>query len=309
MVLVLDDRPNWWNWPSNVIPVRECNKFRIYYNLIHPSFIIYLDFFFPGVGDINYPSGSSTSEADNMSSGNVEINDDDREIQTLSSLLNRVHKTFFSDSCVEKDVKLIMDNEKRAVLGKTVIGFSGLIPVDCKFEGAYYVKLAEMFGAVCKPISTDASSASTLTHLIANDVTAKVRMINDSNPSVKIVRLNWLLDSIFSFKRQLEASYMLAVSRQKRSPVKKHGKGKLVEQDEDHNVLHTASPNRDLASDSSHDSEYEESSYSLSPVIDNIDISIFDEMEKELDHEMEDSSSNEDNDAFNEEDDDDENRE
>ncbi|PGH35203.1 RNA polymerase II subunit A domain phosphatase [[Emmonsia] crescens] len=163
------------------------------------------------------------------------LEDNDSELYKLQERLKAVHKAFFDeydrrrtsslggrvsalrgervasrdkgiDLRIVPDIKLIMPQIKRPVLESVVLVFSGVLPLGTDTQNADISLWAKSFGAA---ISQKISSRTT--HLVAGrNRTAKVREAT-RYPKIKIVTVQWLLDSITQWKRLDEEPYLVPV--------------------------------------------------------------------------------------------------
>ncbi|KAL3477551.1 hypothetical protein BJX99DRAFT_226124 [Aspergillus californicus] len=167
--------------------------------------------------------------------------DNDQELIHLSKRLEDVHSQFYDtydrkrarglggrvaalrgekalskekdvDLKLVPDVKDIMPQQKRRVLGGVVIVFSGVLPLGTDTQTAEVSLWAKSFSAV---IADNINTRTT--HLVAGrNRTAKVREAT-RYPRVKIVTTQWLLDCLVQWKRLDEGPYLLPVHPDDRS--------------------------------------------------------------------------------------------
>ncbi|OJJ51576.1 hypothetical protein ASPZODRAFT_138657 [Penicilliopsis zonata CBS 506.65] len=163
------------------------------------------------------------------------LEDNDRELYLLQERLQQVHRNFYEEydrkrsrslggrvaalrgektQVKEKDVDLklvpdvkdVMPQIKRQVLGGVVMVFSGVLPLGTDMQNADISLWAKSFGAVLAPKIT-----SRTTHLVAGrNRTAKVREAT-RYLKIKIVTTQWLVDSLTQWKRLDETPYLLPV--------------------------------------------------------------------------------------------------
>ncbi|KAL2370921.1 RNA polymerase II CTD phosphatase Fcp1 [Blastomyces gilchristii SLH14081] len=182
-------------------------------------------------------NGDSSSDDSHDSSRHRHhlLEDNDTELYKLEERLKAVHKAFFDeydrrrtsslggrvsalrgervptrdrgiDLRIVPDIKVIMPQIKRPVLNAVVLVFSGVLPLGTDTQNADISLWAKSFGAA---ISTKISSRTT--HLVAGrNRTAKVREAT-RYPNIKIVTVQWLLDSITQWKRVDEEPYLVPV--------------------------------------------------------------------------------------------------
>lgn len=104
------------------------------------------------------------------------------------------------------DVKDIMPQIKRRILGGVVLVFSGVLPLGMDFQNADISLWAKSFGVT---ISSRVNARTT--HLVAGrNRTAKVRDAT-RYPNVKIVTTQWLVDSLVQWRQMDEEPYLLPV--------------------------------------------------------------------------------------------------
>ncbi|KAK2773487.1 Carboxy-terminal domain (CTD) phosphatase [Emmonsiellopsis sp. PD_33] len=173
------------------------------------------------------------------------LEDNDTELYQLQERLRNVHQTFFDeydrkrtqslggrvsalrgervpardkgvDLRIVPDIKVIMPQIKRSVLESVVLVFSGVLPLGTDTQNADISLWAKSFGAT---ISHKISTRTT--HLVAGrNRTAKVREAT-RYPNVKIVTVQWLLDSMTHWRRLDEEPYLVPVHPEDRGePIK-----------------------------------------------------------------------------------------
>ncbi|KAL3453578.1 hypothetical protein BJX65DRAFT_264288 [Aspergillus insuetus] len=161
--------------------------------------------------------------------------DNDQELIQLAERLEQVHSQFFDeydkkrarglggrvaalrgekaltkekdvDLKLVPDVKDIMPQIKRRILGGVVIVFSGVLPLGTDTQNADISLWAKSFGVtIAHKISMKT------THLVAGrNRTAKVREAT-RYPRIKIVTTQWLLECLTQWKRLDEGPYLLPV--------------------------------------------------------------------------------------------------
>ncbi|KAE8352580.1 hypothetical protein BDV28DRAFT_134850 [Aspergillus coremiiformis] len=181
-------------------------------------------------------SSSSIDESQDSSKHRHHLlEDNDRELFQLEERLEQVHKQFFNEydqrrtkglggrvaalrgektASKEKDVDLklvpdikdIMPEIKRQILGGVILVFSGVLPLGTDTQNADISLWARSFGAV---VSQKINLKTT--HLVAGrNRTAKVREATRYT-NVKIVTTQWLLDSLTQWKWLDEEPYLLPV--------------------------------------------------------------------------------------------------
>ncbi|KAL2815013.1 hypothetical protein BJX63DRAFT_391226 [Aspergillus granulosus] len=161
--------------------------------------------------------------------------DNDQELIQLAERLEQVHSQFFDeydkkrarglggrvaalrgekalskekdvDLKLVPDVKDIMPQLKRRILGGVVIVFSGVLPLGTDTQNADISLWAKSFGVtIAHKINMKT------THLVAGrNRTAKVREAT-RYPQIKIVTTQWLLECLVQWKRLDEEPYLLPV--------------------------------------------------------------------------------------------------
>ncbi|KAJ5577191.1 NLI interacting factor [Penicillium sp. DV-2018c] len=161
------------------------------------------------------------------------LEDHDQELYQLQNRLEQVHAQFYEeydkrrtlalggrvaalrgekvhskdkdvDLKLVPDVKDIMPQIKRRILGDVVLVFSGVLPLGMDFQNADISLWAKSFGAT---ISSRVNARTT--HLVAGrNRTAKVREAT-RYPNVKIVTTQWLVDSLVQWRLMDEEPYLL----------------------------------------------------------------------------------------------------
>ncbi|KAI1314709.1 Carboxy-terminal domain (CTD) phosphatase [Mortierella claussenii] len=156
---------------------------------------------------------SSTDSVSKSSKVKAPVLDDkDDELQRVSDILLRVHERYF-DALENRaigagreapNVKVIISNMKSEVLRRTNIVFSSVIPLGQRPESADIWRQARTFGANCFT-----KLSSRITHVVAaKPGTAKV-MSARRRKNIRIVRPEWLYDSIAKWQKQDESKYLL----------------------------------------------------------------------------------------------------
>ncbi|KAJ0426144.1 hypothetical protein BJY00DRAFT_273096 [Aspergillus carlsbadensis] len=161
--------------------------------------------------------------------------DNDQELIQLAERLEQVHSQFFDeydkkrarglggrvaalrgekalskekdvDLKLVPDVKDIMPQIKRGILGGVVIVFSGVLPLGTDTQNADISLWAKSFGVTIAP-----KINMKTTHLVAGrNRTAKVREAT-RYPRINIVTTQWLLECLTQWKRLDEEPYLLPV--------------------------------------------------------------------------------------------------
>ncbi|KAE8141189.1 hypothetical protein BDV38DRAFT_268837 [Aspergillus pseudotamarii] len=181
-------------------------------------------------------SSSSMDESQDSSKHRHHLlEDNDRELFQLEERLEQVHKQFFEEYDLRRmrglggrvaalrgektpskdkdvdlklvpDIKDIMPQIKRQILGGVILVFSGVLPLGTDTQNADISLWAKSFGAV---ISQKINVKTT--HLVAGrNRTAKVREATRYT-NVKIVTTQWLLDCLTQWKWLDEEPYLLPV--------------------------------------------------------------------------------------------------
>ena len=152
------------------------------------------------------------------------LQDDDRELERVLTVLESVHEEYYSASEADRNVEHIIPRMKEQVLPGCNIVFSGVIPLDqdtTRYEisirhtadpiadvpvcRAEIWRLALQFGATCANVLQTRT-----THVVAaKNGTSKVNQAR-RRKGVHIVSPSWLDDSIAAWHRQPEEDYALA---------------------------------------------------------------------------------------------------
>ncbi|EEP82582.1 conserved hypothetical protein [Uncinocarpus reesii 1704] len=177
------------------------------------------------------------------------LEDNDSELYQLEERLRQVHTRFFEeydrkrslalggrvsalrgervptkdkdvDLRIVPDIKIIMPQIKRRILEAVVMVFSGVLPLGTDLQNADISLWAKSFGAI---ITNRIDSRTT--HLVAGrNRTAKVREATRYS-KIKIVTVQWLLDSLTQWKRLDEEQYLVPVHPDDRGePINLSGK-------------------------------------------------------------------------------------
>ncbi|KXN90103.1 RNA polymerase II subunit A C-terminal domain phosphatase [Leucoagaricus sp. SymC.cos] len=176
----------------------------------------------------NQPSSSNEKDVENETAAPVYqlekpkqalLKNDDTELDRIGKFLDEVHRRFFEsydqrspESYRRKqgtankrlyDVTTIIPLIRSEVLAGVHIVFSGVIPLDTPQETTELWGLAHMFGAKCH-----ADLTPEVTHVVtAKRGTKKVETARKRG-GIKIVRPEWLNDSVALWGRQDEEPYL-----------------------------------------------------------------------------------------------------
>ncbi|KAJ5827068.1 hypothetical protein N7447_003831 [Penicillium robsamsonii] len=161
------------------------------------------------------------------------LEDHDQELYQLQNRLEQIHLQFYDeydkrrtlalggrvaalrgekvhsrdkdvDLKLVPDVKDIMPQIKRRILGGVVLVFSGVLPLGIDFQNADISLWAKSFGVT---ISSRVNARTT--HLVAGrNRTAKVREAT-RYPNIKIVTTQWLVDALVQWRHVDEEPYLL----------------------------------------------------------------------------------------------------
>lgn len=181
------------------------------------------------------------------------LEDHDKELFQLQDRLGQVHTIFFEeydkkrsrglggrvaalrgekapsrdrdvDLKLVPDIKDIMPQYKRRMLGGVVLVFSGVLPLGTDTQNADISLWAKSFGVI---IATKINARTT--HLVAGrNRTAKVREAT-RYPNVKIVTTQWLLDCLTTWRHLDEEPYLLPVHPEDRGEPLSPGSRELAE--------------------------------------------------------------------------------
>ncbi|EPX72953.1 CTD phosphatase Fcp1 [Schizosaccharomyces octosporus yFS286] len=140
------------------------------------------------------------------------LHEGDKELLHLERILTRIHQAYYDEESrnenqknkVHANVERIIPSMKSKVLKGCRILFSGVIPLGIDVFSSDIAKWAMSFGA---QIVLDFDQSPT--HLIAAKIrTEKVKTAINMG-SVRVVKLNWLTDSISAWERLSESNYLL----------------------------------------------------------------------------------------------------
>jgi len=138
--------------------------------------------------DSSPPSSQNPAPVKSQVRVNVKDQDRDDELLALSKALLDLHKRFFAlvERNLQASMKVVISTKKREVLGRVVILFSGVIPLEKNPRRSDLWRLAESFGALC----TDTLDIPNVTHVVAMRKTEKVTKALKST-TICIVTLDW----------------------------------------------------------------------------------------------------------------------
>ncbi|KAJ6018958.1 hypothetical protein N7499_009865 [Penicillium canescens] len=187
------------------------------------------------VAESNESTSSMEDSQESMKHRHHLLEDHDQELFQLQNRLEQVHTQFFDeydkkrtlalggrvaalrgekvpskdkdvDLKLVPDVKDIMPQIKRRILGGVVLVFSGVLPLGTDFQNADISLWAKSFGVIISP-----KVNARTTHLVAGrNRTAKVREAT-RYPDIKIVTTQWLVDSLVQWRHVDEEPYLLPV--------------------------------------------------------------------------------------------------
>lgn len=119
------------------------------------------------------------------------LSDDDEELPYLTKILLDVNARFYElhDSGLPADIKDLMPEMKKKVLGRTCLVFTGMFPINATRGEPSIITWARSFGA-----RIESKISRHITHLILYEAkTAKVRLAKTLyGDKVKVVHPNWL---------------------------------------------------------------------------------------------------------------------
>ncbi|RKP39127.1 HAD-like domain-containing protein, partial [Dimargaris cristalligena] len=223
MVVAIDDRADVWQNSPHLIKVKPYS-------------------FFTGIGDINSgflpkqnlpttevtptpppppPPKLVTAQSTPPIAPSVvfkhPFEDHDRELDRIYRLLSQAHAMFYNRVDDQQqgaggkkpDVAEFLSSLKRRVLRDVHIVFSSVIRLDVDPRRSDIWQWARSFGARCSESlpRSGTSNAPRVTHLVAGKPdTAKVKEARRLG-GVEIVKFEWLIDSLHSWKRLDEAPY------------------------------------------------------------------------------------------------------
>lgn len=133
----------------------------------------------------------------------------DDELYSVLSLLNKIHKLFYSSKEPRKqDVKNLFGKVRKQLFEDCRFVFSSMIPIGVDPATTLIWEICELFGAKCEPEVDE-----TTTHVIsARDTTKKIRIARElasSGQPLFIVTPRWIFDCIVKWKKVEETSYLL----------------------------------------------------------------------------------------------------
>ncbi|CAO3622242.1 unnamed protein product [Mucor fragilis] len=159
--------------------------------------------------NVNFPNQEKPGNNNILASFHPKHEDTDRILQVINRALTDVHDEFYrrvDRGESEPHVAIILPEIKRRVLKDCTLVFSGVIPLHYRPQDATIWKMATAFGATCLEELT-----GKVTHLVAaNAGTSKVNTAR-KYAHIKIVSPPWLMNSIWNFKRENEAPYIIPV--------------------------------------------------------------------------------------------------
>lgn len=180
MVTVIDDRGDVWNWSPNLIKVLPFT-------------------FWSGTGDINsrlLPHRSGLV--------NPTLPAEDREMEVVGSVLERLHALFYK-SPRTADVAKLLPVLKCAVFDKCVLLFSGFFPTNANLDDQDIVQFVRSFGAVVV-----ADFLPSVTHVVAkNGGTVKARQAGGAGKTV--VSIEWVFACVQQWRHVGEQEFRLRV--------------------------------------------------------------------------------------------------
>jgi len=193
-VLIIDDRADVWDYSRNLVQV--------------PPF-----YFFIGTGDVNARPGMVQHVLPDVKVPvSVEyevtmsrfVREPDHALEEIYLVLEEAHRTFFRQMDggeAMPDIKIIMDDLKRSVLGETGIVFSSLAPMQSRIQDSHLWRMAEQYGSVCDMELNDRT-----THVVSYRCdTSKV--LCAVQRGLHVVTPDWLLQSVFSWDRLPEKKF------------------------------------------------------------------------------------------------------
>ncbi|VDK83663.1 unnamed protein product [Onchocerca ochengi] len=191
MIVMIDDRPDVWQYSDALIQVKPYR-------------------FFKEIGDINAPR---YDKGESILSGSYAEQDmeseDDETLEYVAVVLTKVHSAFYElydDAKVNRfpDLKGIISYLRRQVLRDCSIVLSGVIPVGVDIKKTEAYRLCVQFGAVV----TDNVSSSTTHVIAARWGTTKVHEAQKL-PNVYIVNPKWLFMCVERWEKADEKEFEL----------------------------------------------------------------------------------------------------
>lgn len=211
LVCIIDDREDVWDFSPNVIPVKPYHFFRNTGDIHNDprsqmSTGVATDYLAPGVKIKEKPPKNDKNEADSEQSDEIEVEEEDDYLIYLTSILKRVHKTFYEVYDKKKygiaEVKWVIEHLRSRVLSGCELAFSGLVPLRTKLEESEPALLATRLGA-----KISHSLKPSTTHLVAaGKGTAKVHQAKKMK-DLKVVNPHWLLTCAHRWEKVDERLY------------------------------------------------------------------------------------------------------
>ncbi|CAG9531055.1 unnamed protein product [Cercopithifilaria johnstoni] len=191
MIVMIDDRPDVWQYSDALIQVKPYR-------------------FFKEIGDANaskYEKGERV-HSDSYAEQDME-SEDDESLEYVSIVLTKIHRAFyelFDDAKVNRfpDLKGIISYFRKQVLRDCSIVFSGIVPVGVDIKKTEAYRLCVQFGAVV----TDNVSSSTTHVIAARWGTTKVYEANKL-PNISIVNPKWLFACVERWEKADEKEFEL----------------------------------------------------------------------------------------------------
>uniref|UniRef100_A0A158Q8S8 RNA polymerase II subunit A C-terminal domain phosphatase n=1 Tax=Elaeophora elaphi TaxID=1147741 RepID=A0A158Q8S8_9BILA len=191
MIVMIDDRPDVWQYSDALIQVKPYR-------------------FFKEIGDINASRFEKGEPVHSSSYAEQDVeSEDDETLEYIAIVLTKVHRAFyelFDDSKVNRfpDLKGIISYFRKQVLRDCSIVFSGIVPVGVDIKKTEAYRLCVQFGAVV----TDNVSNSTTHVIAARWGTTKVHEANKL-PNISIVNPKWLFACVERWEKADEKEFEL----------------------------------------------------------------------------------------------------
>ncbi|VDK89108.1 unnamed protein product [Litomosoides sigmodontis] len=211
MIVMIDDRPDVWQYSDALIQVKPYR-------------------FFKEIGDVNAPRYEKGENAHSGSYAEQDMeSEDDESLEYVAIVLTKIHRAFyelFDDTKVNRfpDLKGIISYFRKQVLRDCSIVFSGIVPVDVDVTKTEAYRLCVQFGAVV----TDNVSNSTTHVIAARWGTTKVHEAHKL-PNISIVNPKWLFACVERWEKADEKEFEL-LRDEPRSAERLHGGTIIVDE-------------------------------------------------------------------------------
>ncbi|KAL3997783.1 FCP1-like phosphatase phosphatase domain protein [Acanthocheilonema viteae] len=191
MIVMIDDRPDVWQYSDALIQVKPYR-------------------FFKEIGDVNAPRCEKGESIHSSSYAEQDMeSEDDESLEYVAVVLTKIHRAFyelFDDAKVNRfpDLKGIISYFRKQVLRDCSVVFSGIVPVGVDIKKTEAYRLCVQFGAVV----TDNVSNSTTHVIAARWGTTKVHEAQKL-PNISIVNPKWLFACVERWEKADEKEFEL----------------------------------------------------------------------------------------------------